>query len=89
MRNQLSMELVTAKERGTTAGFSHAAFDLGGSVGAGAAGVLIAGGGFATAFTVAAVLILAPAMLYFTFFEKKESAARQTAGAAVPAMASR
>ncbi|GEM_PF-171878 len=79
LRNQLSMELVTAKERGTTAGFSHAAFDLGGSVGAGVAGVLIVGGGFATAFTAAAVLILIPAVLYFTFFEKRESQARQDA----------
>jgi MFS family permease len=89
LRNQLSMELVTAKERGTTAGFSHATFDLGGSVGAGVAGVLIAGGGFATAFTAAALLILVPAVLYFTFFEKKESVIRQRTGAAVPAMASR
>ncbi|MBI4312739.1 MAG: MFS transporter [Chloroflexi bacterium] len=81
LRNQLSMELVTSKERGTTAGFSHAAFDLGGSVGAGAAGILIAGGGFATAFTAAAILILVPAALYFTFFEKRESQSRQAAPA--------
>ena len=85
LRNQLSMELVTAKERGTTAGFSHAAFDLGGSAGAGVAGVLIVGGGFATAFTAAAVLIFVPAVLYFTFFEKRETEARQSAASAVAA----
>ncbi|MBI4201701.1 MAG: MFS transporter [Chloroflexi bacterium] len=89
LRNQLTMELVTAKERGTTAGFTHASFDLGGSFGAGMAGLLIAGGGFATAFTAAAVLILIPAFLYFTFFEKREARVRELPSPGAPVVAGR
>lgn len=87
MRNQLSMELVSGRERGTTAGFTHAAFDLGGAGGAGMAGVLMAGGGFATAFTVAAGLIAVPAVLYYVFFARADATARSRAPAGAPAMA--
>jgi MFS family permease len=77
MRNQLSMEFITAKERGTTAGFTHMAFDLGGGAGAGVAGFLIASGGFTTAFVAAGVLILVPAFLYFWFFAGLEMRGRR------------
>lgn len=45
LREQLGMELVGSQERGTTAGFTHTAFDLGGGLGAGMAGLLITSGG--------------------------------------------
>ncbi len=73
LRTQLSMELVTARERGTTAGFTHTAFDLGGGVGAGMAGLLITAGGFTTAFSMAAALILVPAVLYYVFFAQVDA----------------
>ena len=66
--NQISMELVVSKERGTTAGATHAAFDLGGGVGALTAGGIVAASGFAAAFAVASALILVPAMLYYIYF---------------------
>jgi MFS family permease len=86
LRSQLSMELVTSRERGTTAGFTHASFDLGGGVGAGVAGVLIVGGGFTTAFVAAAALIAVPAILYYVFFNKMEGQARRPIQVAVPAV---
>ncbi|MBI4340176.1 MAG: MFS transporter [Chloroflexi bacterium] len=89
LRNQLGMELVTSRERGTTAGFTHAFFDLGGSVGAGMAGILIVGGGFSTAFTAASLLILVPAVLYYVFFREWEGQFREAGAVGVPAMASR
>lgn len=85
LRNQLSMEFITARERGTTAGFTHTAFDAGGGLGAGLAGFLIAGGGFAPAFTVAAALILLPAAGYYLFFAGLEG--RRRAATLVPAAA--
>jgi predicted MFS family arabinose efflux permease len=66
--NQISMELVVSKERGTTAGATHAAFDLGGGVGALTAGGMVAASGFAAAFAVASALFLVPALLYYTYF---------------------
>lgn len=84
LRNQLSMEFISAKERGTTAGFTHMSFDLGGGLGAGMAGLLITGTGFASAFTVAAALILVPAILYYVFFAGLE-ASSQRATTKVPA----
>ena len=74
MFNQLAMDFAESRERGTTAGFTHTAFDLGGGVGAGIAGVLITDGSFVTAFTAAAALILAPAFLYYRFFNAAEEA---------------
>ncbi|OGA28443.1 MAG: hypothetical protein A3I01_01215 [Betaproteobacteria bacterium RIFCSPLOWO2_02_FULL_65_24] len=89
LRTQLSMELVTARERGTTAGFTHTAFDLGGGVGAGMAGLLIAAGGFTSAFTAAAVLIFVPAVLYYVFFAYVDSEAARRASMTAPASGSR
>jgi predicted MFS family arabinose efflux permease len=66
------MECVTSRERGTTAGFTHTAFDLGGGLGAGLAGLLISDGGFTLAFGTAAVLIAGPAYLYDAFFHRME-----------------
>lgn len=73
LRNQLSMEFVTGQERGTTAGFTHTAFDLGGGLGAGLAGLLISDGGFGLAFAMAAALIVLPAYLYFALFHRTEA----------------
>ena len=83
------MELVTTRERGTTAGFTHTAFDLGGGVGAGMAGLLVVSGGFATAFTTAAALILVPAILYYVFFGHVDSEVARRAPATAPAGGSR
>jgi MFS family permease len=72
LRSQLSMELVTSRERATTAGLNHMAFDLGGAAGAGAAGALLLGGGFIPAFAVAGIIFLVPAALYHVFFARYE-----------------
>lgn len=78
LRNQLAMDLAVSRERGTTAGFTHTAFDLGGGIGAGIAGVLITDGGFVAPFAAAAVLILVPAFLYYTFFNTAEARGHRT-----------
>ncbi|MBI4338451.1 MAG: MFS transporter [Chloroflexi bacterium] len=88
LRNQLSMELVTSRERGTTAGFTHTAFDLGGGLGAGAAGLLISTGGFLPAFVMAGVLILVPAVLYYLFFARMEAQASGRLGTVTTAATS-
>jgi len=49
------------------------------------AGAVIGASGFAPAFTLAAVLILAPAMLYYVFFAGLERRQRVAVPAAVPA----
>src|SRR6185295_13256521 len=41
LTNQLQMEFINPAERGTTAGFTHTAFDIGGGLGAGLAGLLV------------------------------------------------
>lgn len=79
LRNQLTMEFISSKERGTTAGMTHMVFDLGGGLGAGLAGALIAGGSFLIAFMMAGFLILVPAFLYFWFFGSLEARRRQAA----------
>ena len=96
IRNQIAMELTVAKERGTTAGMTHMSFDLGGAFGAGMSGVLIGAGAeeisrglevvkFVPAFTVAALLVVASAILYYVFFRGWE--ARQTRAAVAAAAA--
>ncbi|MBI4283500.1 MAG: MFS transporter, partial [Chloroflexi bacterium] len=72
LRQQLSMEFIVSRERATTAGLTHMVFDLGGSFGAGLAGMLIVGANFMPAFVVAAVLFLIPAVLYYLFFSGLE-----------------
>jgi MFS family permease len=90
IRNQLSMELTIAKERGTTAGMTHMSFDLGGAFGAGLAGVLIGVSAaeategvdisqFVPAFVVAAIFVLAAAVLYYVFFQSWETRQRRAA----------
>ena len=79
LRNQLTMEFMASRERGTAAGFTHTAFDIGGGIGAGIAGVLIAEGGFAPIFALAALLILGPAYLYLRFFDRMEREAHEVA----------
>lgn len=77
LRNQLAMDFAASRERGTAAGFSHMAFDLGGGIGAGIAGLLITDGGFLTAFLVASLLVLVPASLYYVFFNATEMRERR------------
>ncbi|MFN8559364.1 MAG: MFS transporter [Dehalococcoidia bacterium] len=72
LREQLNMEFITARERGTTAGFTHMAFDLGGGAGAILAGLLITGSGFLPTFSVAALLVLLPAVFYYRYFAPLE-----------------
>ena len=81
LREQLSMAFVISRERATTAGLIHMAFDLGGSAGALIAGTLIVGGEFLGAFGVAAVLLIVPAVLYYVFFAEMERAHLATAPA--------
>jgi predicted MFS family arabinose efflux permease len=85
LREQLNMEFVTARERGTAAGFTHMAFDLGGGGGAILAGLLIVDNGFVPTFTVAAVLILIPAILYYRFFGPMEAVRRMPVAATAAA----
>ena len=79
VRSQLAMEMTVARERGTTAGLTHMSFDLGGAFGAGLAGGLIGISAaeaslgvevarFVPAFTVAALLVVVGAGLYYFFF---------------------
>jgi predicted MFS family arabinose efflux permease len=85
LREQLNMEFVTARERGTAAGFTHMAFDMGGGGGAIVAGLLIVDSGFLPTFTTAAVLILVPAVLYYRFFGPMETRRRVSLGATAAA----
>ena len=55
LRTQLSMMFVVSRERATTAGMTHMAFDLGGSAGALLGGTMIVGGEFLGAFGVEAL----------------------------------
>jgi len=65
-----SMEVVDAHERATTAGFTHAAFDVfyGGTIVIG--GTLLATGGFWLAFVLAGFLYVLHAFLWYTFFRR-------------------
>ena len=92
VRNQLSMELTVARERGTTAGMTHMAFDMGGAFGAGMAGALIGDGAeeairsvpvgdFVPAFVVASVLAVIGAVLYHVFFQAWETRQNRIAAA--------
>ena len=62
------MEVVDAGERATTAGFTHAAFDLpyGGTIVIG--GALLAAGGFWLAFVAAGFLYVLSAILWYSYF---------------------
>ena len=77
---QLSMELVDAPERATTAGFSHAAFDLFYAGGIFLGGTLLAAGGFWLGFVLAGVLYVAHAVLWTAWF-RGHPAALARAGA--------
>ncbi len=76
MRNQLAMELVVTKERGTTNGLIHGVFDLVGSPAALLAGVILASGNFSLTFSMAAVLMAIPGVMYYYFFHKIEDRQR-------------
>jgi len=64
----LSMELVDAPERATTAGFTHAAFDLSYAGGIFLSGILLSSGGFWSGFLFAGVLYVAHAILWTVWF---------------------
>lgn len=64
----LSMELVELPERATTAGFTHASFDLSYGAAVLGAGVLLAAGGFWLTFVLAGFLYVAHASLWTTWF---------------------
>lgn len=72
LRNQLAMELVVTRERGTTNGFIHAVFDILGAPAAALAGLIMAAGNFTLSFSIAAVLIAIPGAMYYYFFAKIE-----------------
>ncbi len=72
IRNQVAMELVTSKERATTAGFQHMWFDLAGSFSAIIAGALMAAGNFIAPFSIAAGASVAGAVLFYIFFFRTE-----------------
>jgi len=74
LRQQLGMEFIVARERATTAGLTHMAFDLGGGAGALLIGFLVTGADFVPAFGTAAVILIIPAVLYYVFFLKMEQA---------------
>ncbi len=62
------MEVVDTGERATTAGFTHASFDLsyGGTIAIG--GLLLAVGGFWFGFVAAALLYVVSALMWFSYF---------------------
>lgn len=76
MRNQLAMELVVTRERGTTNGLIHATFDIIGSPAAVLAGLVLASGNFTLTFSMAAVFMAIPGVMYYYFFHKLEDQQR-------------
>lgn len=76
MRNQLAMELVVTRERGTANGLIHSVFDLVGSPAALLAGAILATGNFTLTFSMAAVLMTIPGVMYYYFFHKLEDQQR-------------
>ncbi len=64
----LSMELVDAPERATTAGFTHAGFDLFYAGGIFLSGVLFASGGFWSGFLLAGLAYVGHAILWTVWF---------------------
>lgn len=76
LRNQLAMELVVTKERATTNGLIHAMFDILGSPAAALAGLIMATGNFALSFSIAAVFMAVPGLMYYYFFAKIEDQQR-------------
>ena len=81
LTTQLSMMFVVSRERATTAGMTHMAFDLGGAMGAVTGGMLIQDGEFLSAFSIAAALLVVPSVGYYFFFAKLEDARRELAPA--------
>lgn len=62
------MEVVGAQERATTAGFTHAAFDLSYGATIAIGGALLAAGGFWLAFIAAAFLYVLSAVMWISYF---------------------
>ncbi|MBI4416081.1 MAG: MFS transporter [Euryarchaeota archaeon] len=77
----LTMELVDAPERATTAGFTHAAFDLFYGGGIFIAGGLLAAGGFWLGFVLAGLLYVAHAILWTMWFRGHPATAAPPVGA--------
>ncbi|MBI4297509.1 MAG: MFS transporter [Chloroflexi bacterium] len=72
LRQQLAMELVVTRERGTANGLVHMAFDVPVAPAAFLAGVIMATGNYLTAFSLAGAILVIPAFLYYSFFAKLE-----------------
>lgn len=77
LRNQLAMELVVTRERGTTNGLIHALFDITGAPAAALAGVLMAGANFSVAFAIAGAIMGVPGLMYYYFFAEAEDRHRR------------
>lgn len=76
LRQQLAMEFITSRERGTTNGLVHMVFDLGGGLGALSIGLFVVNANFMPAFTAAAAIFIVPAALYYVFFDTMEERRR-------------
>ncbi len=76
LRNQLAMELVVTRERGTANGLIHGVLDTVSSPAAVLAGIILAGGNFHLTFTIAALVIVIPGIMYYYFFAKIEDRRR-------------
>jgi MFS family permease len=70
--SMFAMEIVKASERATTAGVTHAAFDLPSGVAVGLAGIWFAAGLVWLPFFTAGVLYVVSAVLYGVIFLRKE-----------------
>jgi MFS family permease len=74
--SMFAMEMVAPSERATTAGVTHAAFDLPSGMAVGIAGVWFAAGWVSLPFLVAAALYVVAALLYGVVFLPRERAMR-------------
>lgn len=72
LRQQLAMELVVTRERGTANGLIHACFDIPIAPVAVLAGIFLAAGNYVAAFSLASALFAVPAFLYYIFFIRLE-----------------
>ncbi|MBI4216475.1 MAG: MFS transporter [Chloroflexi bacterium] len=79
LRNQLAMEFVQPRERGTTNGLVHMMFDLPVASVSVLAGWFMARGEFASAFLLAAAIAAIPAFMYYYFFHRMEQAQMEAA----------
>lgn len=72
LRQQLAMELVVTRERGTANGIVHMCFDIPAFPASVLAGFLLASNNYIAAFSLSAAIFAIPAFLYYYFFFKME-----------------